>query len=478
MDNYKLTPDESDILKVIKNEIDYAQETPSLEETKNLLDANIKSSEDLLRSLSMGSEFAKISSNANKETNLRITEKKVVTVRSFENLLRNANERIPDIIDFSDIFTTEEIAKNRDIIERLNANFNTIHRLDGADWAICVVAGLVAAAVDILLVGIPQKTRDGVQAGSLSNWIRGKLDEAIPPEKIKELENAAKVPYDPSMNFNYYGNQITDVYVDGLTPYFHRLVSLGHDPLLGLIFGVLDTLTGTMTTIDRKGKIVRQLMPPPYNNRTESDIISAVQKVIRHMKSDVNTSMGLPVPMMALFNLFQFGSIGEQEQSIAEIVQGMYYNGYDFVHFCSMTIPVLIIEFGVRISYAVKRVKEGYSIKDSIPVSVNREKRPKLGTMLFAAHSIAAAVNAGKVVVASKTGTENPFLAINYPQWLALIKYSIQQLKWTLYNKPDMRHKYVMGIIGDEWLALYESIDDLWKSMTDDYIFEYCDDLT
>ena len=302
------------------------------------------------------------------------------------------------------------------------------------------------------------------------DWIRKKFDEALPPDKIKELEESAKVPYDPSMNVDNQGNPITDVYVDGLTPYFHRLVSLGHDPFLGLIFGVLDVLRGTLTTIDRKGKIVRQLTPPPYSNRIETDIIEAIKKVIRHMKSDVNTSMGLPVPMMALFSLFQFGKIGEQEQTIAEIVQGMYFDGYDFIHFCSMSIPVVIIEFVVRISHAIKRVKEGYSIKDSIPITTNREKRPKLGAMLFTAHSIATAVNAGKIIVARNKGVENPFLAINYPQWLAFIKYTIQQFKWTLYDKPNMRHKYVTGLIDDEWTVLYENIDEMWNNMADDYI--------
>lgn len=473
MSDYKMTQKESDILKVIKNEIDFAKDTQSLKTTINALDSKIDSSEELLRSLGMSDELTEIKANAINRSSMRVSDKKIVTVRSFEDLLRDANERMPDNIDFSDVFSSEELSANLDVIERLNEEFNAIHRLDSADWAICVTAGLVAAAIDILLVGIPQKTSDGLKAGSLSDWIRAKFDEALPPEKIRDLENSAKVPYDPSMNVDNSGNPITDVYVDGLTPYFHRLVSLGHDPLLGLIFGVLDTLTGAMTTIDRKGKIVRQLMPPPYSNRTETDIIEAVKKVIRHMKSDVNTSMGLPVPMMALFNLFQFGSVGEQEQTIAEIVQGMYYDGYDFIHFCSMSIPVIVIEFGVRIAYAVKRIKEGNPIKDSIPISTNREKRPKLGTILFTAHSIAAAVNAGKVAVASHTGVDNPFLAINYPQWLALVKYSIQQLKWVLHDKPDMRHKYVMGVIDDEWSALYENIDEIWDSMTEDYIFVY-----
>ena len=72
-----------------------------------------------------------------------------------------------------------------------------------------------------------------------------------------------------------------------------------------------------------------------YGDRTEMNIFEAIAKQIIHLKSDITTSMGLPVPLMSLFNLLQFGSIDEAEQTIAEIVQGMYYEGYDFIHFCS-----------------------------------------------------------------------------------------------------------------------------------------------
>ena len=84
-----------------------------------------------------------------------------------------------------------------------------------------------------------------------------------------------------------------------------------------------------MTTIDKTGKIVSQVMEN-YADRKESDKFAAIAKQINHLKSDVTTSMGLPAPLMGLFNLFQFGSIGEEEQTIADIVQGMYFEGYDF----------------------------------------------------------------------------------------------------------------------------------------------------
>lgn len=97
---------------------------------------------------------------------------------------------------------------------------------------------------------------------------------------------------------------------------------------MDLIFGVFDIMTGRMTTIDKTGKIVSQIMDN-YADRKETDIFAAIGKEIIHLKSDITTSMGLPAPLMGLFNLFQSGSIGEAEQTVAEIVQRIYYEGYD-----------------------------------------------------------------------------------------------------------------------------------------------------
>ena len=222
-----------------------------------------------------------------------------------------------------------------------------------------------------------------------------------------------------------------------------------------------------MTTIDKSGNIACQVMEN-YAERKESDLFAALYKQIVHFKSDITTSMGLPAPLMSLFNLLQFGSIGEEELTIAEIVQGMYYEGYDFIHFCSMSVPTMITEVVIRLGYAIKRVKEGNKIKDSIPFSLSRDKHPKLATMLFVGHSAAVAVNAGKVAF-----MKNP-MAINYSQWIAFAKYSYTQLKWGLYEKPGLREKYVMGKINEELDEVLLAIDENFCNLTDDYavIFE------
>ena len=113
----------------------------------------------------------------------------------------------------------------------------------------------------------------------------------------------------------------------------------------------------------------------------------------------------------------------------------------------------MVTEVIVRLCYAIRRIKEGNSIRESIPFSLNRNKNPKLSTMLFIGQSSATAINAGKVAF-----TKNP-LEINYPQWIAFAKYSYTQLKWGLINKPKLKEEYVLNKIHEELHDVMKEID-------------------
>lgn len=397
-----------------------------------------------------------------KRTTVSLAKRRAVVIRPWNEVFAEADRFVSGECDIKSIFTEEELQQNTEAIHLMNIEFNQIHRLDKVDVAIGALAGMVGSAVDTLMVGIPQKTSEGLKAGPLSNYIRDYFDRKFPEEEMQKLANSkeSKVPFDAQ------DNRHTTIRVEGLSAYYHRLLQLGHDPVLGFVFGVADILTGRMTTIDKNGKVVSQVMEN-YAERKETEIFKALAKQIAHFKSDVTTSMGLPVPFMSLFNLLQFGNIGEYDQTIAEIVQGMYYEGYDFIHFCSMSIPTMLVEVIVRMGYAFKRISEGYSIKDSIPVSLNREKHPKLATMLFLGHSAATAVNAGKV-----TFSENP-MAINYPQWIAFTKYSYSQLKWAVMEKPSMREAYVSGKIYEEMQKVFDEVENTFEEYTRDKIVIY-----
>ena len=450
MNKFKYTEFEKQMNSVLKYQDEALADIhfPSSDET----DAIIARTETLLRSLGYQPETLK-------EMVPIPQPQKVMVVPTWEELCTEAERHVGTDCELESIFTEDELRSNELAIHQLNEEFNAVNRLDVFDVSIAALAGLVGAAVDILLVGIPTKTSEGLKGGPLANYIRDYFDKKFPEEEMQKLANSkiSKVPYDAQ------DNRHTTIQVEGLSAYYHRLLQLGHDPLLGFIFGVADILTGRMTTIDKAGNIVSQVMEN-YADRKESDIFAALAKQVIHFKSDVTTSMGLPVPMMSLFNLLQFGSIGEEEQTVAEIVQGMYYEGYDFVHFCSMSIPTMIVEVIVRLGYAIKRIKEGHAIRDSIPLSLNREKHPKLATMLFIAHAGATAANAGKIYF-----VQNP-VAINYPQWIAFAKYLYGQLKWVLLEKPTLRDAYVRGKINEELDTVLAESNASFDRFAEDYV--------
>lgn len=418
---------------------------------KTGVEASILESEELLKELGYNLNDLPII-DTERET-------RTITVPKWEDLIAKAEHEVGSTNDLEVLFTKEEIEINEVIIRELNNDFNNIHKLDAIDISICAAAGVLAAIVDILLIGIPKKTPQGLKGGPLSNYVRDWFNQRFPEEEMEKLANSkvSKVPFDAQ------DNRHTKVNVNGLSAYYHRLLSLGHDPLLGLVIGVCDILNGKMTTIDKNGKIVSQFMDN-YTDRKESDIFAAIAKQIIHFKSDITTSMGLPVPLMGLFNLFQFGKIGDEEQTIAEIVQGMYYEGYDFIHFSSMAISTMIVEVVIRLGYALKRINEGNSLKNSIPFSLEREKNPKLSTMLFIGHSTATAANAGKIYF-----TNNP-MTINYAQWITFAKYSYSQLKWVLIEKNKLKDLYVSKQIYKETQEVYDQINTTFNNLNNDYV--------
>ena len=450
--NYKYNDEEKRINSVLAYQ---DKELRELQDVKTPdIELQISESEDLLRSLGYEMPQAK-----GEVAVLAADTRKVMVVPSWDELCEEAEKAVGNECVLESLFTEDELNENREEIRQLHKEFESLYKLDKFDVGISAAAAILGAAVDILLVGIPQKGPEGLEAGPLSDYIRKAFDKKFPPEEMEKLASStvSKVTYDAQDNRN------TIKYVEGLSAYYHRLLSLGHDPLIGLVVGVADIMRGGMTTIDKKGQIVFQVMEN-YADRKETNIFSALTKQVLHFKSDVTTSMGLPAPLMGLFNLLQFGSIGEEEQTIAEIVQGMYYEGYDFIHFCSLSIPVMITEVVVRIGYALKRIKEGHSIKESIPFSTNRDKNPKLATMLFVAHSGATAVNAGKVYF-----TKNP-MAINYPQWMAFAKYSYKQLKWVLKEKPELKDAYINGVLYTDYMKTIEAADNTFDEFSKDYI--------
>ena len=290
------------------------------------------------------------------------------------------------------------------------------------DYAIVGIAGLVATILDFLVVKIPKDInylgKYQQEGSNFTKWLKtfGTDKEGELSQFLKWCENTCKVSYDQSISSN----------IKGFNPRSHRLLSLGHDPLFGLIFGTLDILNGTMTTFDINGKLhVLKTFDMPLADKVFAPFIW-----LGHIVSDMCTKMGIPIPGWAFLQLIQFGSFGSDKKTIADISRWMYLNGYDIRHFVTMSFPVAVIEFIVRAYHYLSSLDNPEQLQASPYTSIatkelaQMKSNLKLRKMLLLAHAMAASGNAVKVF----TYSGNP-LAINLPQWIFLIKESIRMIQ-------------------------------------------------
>lgn len=149
------------------------------------LDSCINDSEALLRSLGKADKIEEIKAK-HESTKTEWQPLTKLVLPDWQSLCEEANTNLSAPVEsITQLFTDEELAENRIYIEKLNQDFNDLHKLDSVDITISAVAGIIAGALDILLVGIPGPSPEGVKGGPLSNYIRAYFEKVLPPEKWK-----------------------------------------------------------------------------------------------------------------------------------------------------------------------------------------------------------------------------------------------------------------------------------------------------
>ncbi|MBP0027762.1 hypothetical protein [Roseofilum sp. Guam] len=295
--------------------------------------------------------------------------------------------------------------------------------LSQLDYAVVGITGLVATLLDFFVVAIPKDINylgKYQQKGSqFTGWLRTLgMDNGKLHPFLKWCEKVCKVPYDKSICSD----------IPGLTPKTHRLLSLGHDPLFGLIFGTFDILNGSLTAFDVQGnlKVIKT-----WNMVGENKIFAPLIW-LGHIVSDLCTSMGVPIPGWGFTQLLQFGSIGPKNMTIAQTANWMYVNGYELRHLLTLSMPVAAIDLVIRSYHYLSTLKPepselkasmGYGEIEKIQANL------KLNKMLLLSRAIAVSGNGLKVF----TYAGNP-LAVNLTQWLFLIKDSVALVQGMMDN--------------------------------------------
>ncbi|WP_042355612.1 hypothetical protein [Bacillus rubiinfantis] len=254
----------------------------------------------------------------------------------------------------------------------------------------------------------------------------------------KKLEEYAKVPYDISHNDKGKG-----IDIDGLRPSLHRLMSPGHDPILGFVFGVIDILRGTMTTIDQNG-VLRVLK----TGEGSANVFEAVLQVFAHTLSDIPTPSGIQPPFFTLLQSIQAKSPFTLKENGVQVTythlaRFMYSNGYDLRHFATMSLVPATVEIVVRLYYNIANFDTLFAGK------MSTAHKGKLSSMLTLAHSMTMG---GNVVKMWSYGW-NP-LAFNWAELLALSGSFITFLK-----NQQKRQREIDTYLLENWESLYKQTE-------------------
>jgi len=335
-------------------------------------------------------------------------------------------------------------------------SYDAQYKWDKWDYIFVGASGVLACLTDVLLVQIPQKPDvigNGKWFDQLNLTARFKSFDTTAKagqtdwfsQWARELEARCKVPYD---NQNL---------IDGMYSKTHRLQSLGHDPVLGFVFGVLDIMRGTITgfSYDNLTHTHTWMQGTVWSNLEPVGLIEAILCQLGHLISDVATPMGLPAPFMTLIQGINIGNFGEKGRTVGEIARWMYLNGYDFRHFLVSGITPAVIEIALRAYIMLRHYSEYGETKFDLA------SHPKYRTMLLMAHGIATLGNAGKIALMQG----NP-LAINYAEWMAFIRYLIPSIKYWVFDQHQLRMEHLEHINETGWDQLLQSSDQLLTTVT------------
>lgn len=190
------------------------------------------------------------------------------------------------------------------VLDKIDREFQAKTKLSGGDTAFLFLCVALQCARQYLLTN--DKFRlTAVQGDTLVEDTIGKL---TPPTWENVLFQS--VPYDAITT----GAHISDTGLAGTT---HRFRTLGHDPILGWIFGTANIMTNSLTKTDFvtyqvSGNTIVRHYPngtPGMLNRTvryaQNDPMLLVASTARqaiHFGSDYFTKQGLPVPLIATVN--------------------------------------------------------------------------------------------------------------------------------------------------------------------------------
>ena len=357
---------------------------------------------------------------------------------------------------FAQADSTLSEEQRKTIIERLNYNYGT-YKLDALDWAISAVSGVICGLIDVFFVGKPGESK-------LQDWTDKSTDKMVmniakllgwePSEKQKEnpasaigfLERKFPVPYDARYDKDL--GITNEANSTGMSSSNHHLKSLAHSPdFVGLFFSLVDQFSTDESGIKHTTIISNSHIEMYSYGTTDfelkgknivSKLFCGIANWIGHILSDIAGSSGsqergsgVSGPYYELLQFANFGSVTEERKTIAELSIKLFENGYDARFMAAASIPVLLNEYIIKLSWILKQHfyhkidwKDIRVVQTLIPENTGKiifKENPEMQKMLLAGYGTFCGVDFGGALISSNGKFDIEFfLHINLPAWKKL----------------------------------------------------------
>lgn len=302
---------DQNILKVSKMNQDNCKR--ALDQAKHLNASDKASISETDRFIAEIEKKKKIDSSAAVSQKNILSPKPIVgeiEVSDWHELVEKAKRVYPDKVTIDDILTQEEYQNAMRHLDSINEEFARRTGFRKVDWIFLAVAIALQCARQYVLDPWIKKQR----LNASSSDEKGRKENAEPGWYHADTDKIliSRVPFD-AQGYSDYSTVAGFLKGGG-----HRIVTLGHDPILGWLFGTANILTNTLTRYDfqsahiknipGKGNTIYALADTSrvflackerlINEGLDGKIAvgSAVIREAIHLKSDVNTKRSLPIP--------------------------------------------------------------------------------------------------------------------------------------------------------------------------------------
>jgi hypothetical protein len=319
-----------DLNKVLKMNLDESESLlgePELSKVRTEADERIEASMELLRSLGKSAQIDELSSQIKSQNGHRKIANRYV-LEGWDDIVKEAEEYCPEPVILEDFMSEREINQAFQELDEIKQDFSRKTSIvNKTDLSFLMIATALQVVKSLLFPYVSQKFQYGDKFDSSNRLIHNdpsiekayrKANDGFRDKHLKQHGTGRWInilyqtpPYDITK-----GSKDLGINMGGK---YHRMYTLGHDPILGWIFGTANILTDVITLNNFQSyrvirtpnmRITGEMVPISvmlgegfqYIKDDFLNLPAAIFAQAQHLKSDKYTKVGLPVPIIPSLN--------------------------------------------------------------------------------------------------------------------------------------------------------------------------------